>query len=129
MENITFLSTEDVIALQQNTLEHEGGLAGVKDYNLLDSAVHMPRQQFGGRYLHDDLAAMAAAYLYHLTANHAFNDGNKRIGLLAALTFLYENGIDFQPPADELERVVLGVANSLVSKDELIAWFRAQMTA
>ena len=80
-----FLSVEDVLLIQSDTLEHEGGLAGVRDFGLLESAVMMPRQQFGGVHLHRTLAEQAAAYLFHLCRNHPFNDGNKRAAVLAAL--------------------------------------------
>lgn len=123
MIEIQFLSTDDVIALHEDTLEHEGGRVGLKDFGMVDSAVHMPRQMFGGEYLHPTMASMAAAYMFHLACNHGFTDGNKRVGVLAAFTFLYENGIEFQPPEDELEAAALAVASHQMSKAELIEWF------
>jgi death-on-curing protein len=65
-EEIRFLSVDDVLAIQEDTIRHEGGLGGLRDPGLLESAVTMPREGIGGEYLHPDLAAMAAAYLYHL---------------------------------------------------------------
>ena len=84
---IRFLSVDDVLAIHEDTMEHEGGLAGVRDPGLLESAVLMPQQQFGGQYLHAGLGAMAAAYLFHIAQNHPFNDGNKRAAAMAALVF------------------------------------------
>ena len=121
--NIRFLSVEDVLAIQANTIEHEGGAAGLRDAGLLESAVLMPQQQFGGEYLHKSLAAMAAAYLFHLAMNHAFVDGNKRVGVLAALVFLDANGVTQLPDPDDLERVTMAVASSAMNKRELTAWF------
>ena len=72
MTAIRFLSVEDVLAIHQNTIVKEGGLAGLRDAGLLESAVLMPQQQFGGEYLHRDLPSMASAYLFHIAQNHAF---------------------------------------------------------
>lgn len=122
-----FLSVDDVLAIQENTIRHEGGLAGVRDFGLLESAVLMPQQQFGGEYLHRGPAAMAAAYLFHIAKNHAFHDGNKRAAALAALIFLKINGIAPLPSPDELERVILGVAANTLDKESLTEWFRIQV--
>jgi death-on-curing protein len=77
----TFLTVEDVPQIHAYQIKHFGGDPAVLDRGLLESAVAQPEQAFGGEYLHADLAAMAAAYLYHLVKNHAFADGNKRPGL------------------------------------------------
>ncbi len=126
-DDVRFLSVEDVITIHEDTLRHEGGLAGLRDPGLLESAVLMPQQQFGGAYLHAGLAEMAAAYLFHIAQNHAFNDGNKRTAALAALIFLDVNGVGSLPPPDELEEMTLAVAAGKATKDELIAWMRAQL--
>ncbi len=68
-----FLSVEDVTQIHLDTLRHEGGLSGTRDHGLPESAVMMPRQQFDGSYLHRTLAEQAAAYLFHICANHPFN--------------------------------------------------------
>ena len=127
MDSIRFLSVDDVLAIQENTIAHEGGLAGVRDPGLLESAVLMPQQQFGGQYLHEGLAAMAAAYLFHIAQNHAFHDGNKRTAALAALVFLDVNGVESLPEPDPLEDMTMRVAASLSGKDELTEWMRRQV--
>jgi len=123
-EGIRFLSVDDVLAMQEDTIRQEGGLPGVRDPGLLESAVTMPRQSIGGEYLHRDLAAMAAAYLYHITQNHPLHDGNKRAGALAALVFLQVNGVDTLPDPELLERWIFRVAAGERSKAELTDWFR-----
>lgn len=128
MAEIRFLSVDDVLAIQENTIAVEGGLAGVRDTGLLESAVLMPQQRFGGEYLHPDLAAMAAAYLFHIAQNHAFHDGNKRTGVLAALVFLTVNGVETLPGPDELERITLQVAAGETGKAELTEWFRERVS-
>ena len=123
-EGIRFLSVDDVLAIQENTIRHEGGLAGIRDPGLLESAVTMPWQSIGGEYLHPDLAAMAAAYLYHIAQNHPFHDGNKRAGAMAALVFLHVNGVKALPDPENLERATVRVAAGEMAKAELTAWFR-----
>lgn len=121
---IRFLSVEDVLQLQQDTIEREGGGRGVRDLGLLNAAIMMPRQTFGGVYLHPDLAAMAAAYLFHIANNHPFVDGNKRAAAMSALVFLDGNGVRDLPDPVELEEKTLVVASGELSKEHLTQWFR-----
>lgn len=128
MEEITFLSVDNVMLLHGDTIAMEGGHAGLRDHGLLDSAVAMPRQQFGGVYLHEDLPAMAAAYLFHIAQNHPFYDGNKRTAAMAALAFLRLNDVSLLPEPRQLEIVTLQVAAGELSKDELTTWMRRQIS-
>jgi death on curing protein len=123
---IRFLDVNDVLHLHANTITHEGGNPGLRDMRLLESALATPRQQFAGHYLHANIAAMAAAYLFHIVQNHPFIDGNKRTGALATLLFLDANGFKL-PPARELERVVMAVAAGKQSKADLIEWFKQKV--
>ena len=84
----------------------------------------MPQQRFGGEYLRNGLAAMAAAYLYHIAQNHAFHDGNKRTAVMSALVFLDVNGVAELPEPKALERMTLSVAASETDKNQLTAWMR-----
>jgi death-on-curing protein len=84
----------------------------------------MPAAGFGGRYLHNDLYEMAAAYLFHITQNHPLIDGNKRTGIVVAIVFLFLNGVEFNADETELERIVLGVAEGNVGKDAVAEFFR-----
>ena len=127
-EKVHFLSVEDVLAIHDNTIGVEGGSPGLRDAGLLESAVLMPQQQFSGDYLHRGVAAMAAAYLFHIAQNHAFLDGNKRTAALAALVFLEINGIDTLPEPDDLEKATLAVASSEMSKGDLTDWM-SEVTA
>ena len=87
-----FLALGEVVELHRRMVEEFGGSAEVRDMGLLQSALAMPMAQFGGEYLHPDLAAMGAAYLFHIACNHPFVDGNKRIAATAARVFLKMNG-------------------------------------
>lgn len=102
-------------------------MEGIRDHGLLDAAVAMPRQQFGGAYLHMDVAAMAAAYLFHIAQNHPFIDGNKRAAVMAAFVFLDENGIELTASSKDLEAVTRRVAAVNMTKDELVRWMRKQI--
>ena len=124
MENIIFLSVDDVVLLHTDTIDIDGGSHGVRDHGLLDAAVAMPRQQFGGEYLHEDLAAMAAAYMFHIAQNHPYVDGNKRVAVMSALAFLIVNGTEELPNPKDLEIVTLQVAAGELGKDALVKWMR-----
>lgn len=88
MAEARFLSVEDVIEIHTDQIERYGGSLGVRDVELLRSAVGMPEAGFGDQYFHAGLFEMAAAYLYHIVQNHPFIDGNKRAGTMAAFVFL-----------------------------------------
>lgn len=127
MEDIIFLSVDDVLLLHTDTIDIDGGSHGVRDHGLLDAAVAMPRQQFGRDYLHEDLSAMAAAYMFHIAQNHPFVDGNKRAAVLAALAFLTVNDLKALPDPKALESVTLQVAAGELSKEVLTKWIRSQV--
>jgi death-on-curing protein len=128
-DSILFLSVEEVKSLEADLIARYGGLAGVRDEGLLIAAVMMPQQAFGGALLHEDVPAMAGAYLFHLAKNHPFLDGNKRIALGAALAFLHANGWRAMPDQHTMADITLAVAAGQLSKDDLIAWLRARLPA
>src|SRR5438128_2739268 len=111
--NPTFLTLDEVLAIHLDQLARYGGAAGVRDLGLLQSAIAQPQATFGGQFLHQDLVAMAAAYLFHIVQNHPFVDGNKRVGTVAAIVFLELNGLELDAPEDQLEALVLSVAQGL----------------
>lgn len=122
--DIRFLSVDDVLAIHDDTIGDEGGMSGVRDLGLLVSAVMMARQKFDGAYLHKGIAAMAAAYLYHIVQNHAFHDGNKRTAAMSALVFLDVNAVAQLPASPALERMTLSVAASDTNKNQLTSWMQ-----
>ncbi len=127
MAAIRFFSVDDVLAIHQNTIANEGGLAGLRDAGLLESAVLMPQQRFEGEYLHPDLAAMASAYLFHIAQNYAFHDGNRRAAVLTALVFSSNNGVELLPPPEALEEMTMRVASGEADKAESTEWMRLQL--
>jgi death-on-curing protein len=114
-----FLSLEFVLVQHQIMIEKYGGSHGIRDMNGLDSALNMPSASFDGQFLHTDLYAMAAAYLFHIVKNHPFVDGNKRTGTIAALVFLDINGIEVITDPDDLADFVLSIARGEVDKNQI----------
>ena len=113
---IDFLTLEDVVQIHELQIARFGGSAGLRDLSLLESAIMQPQSSFGGAYLHQSIFEMAAAYLFHLTQNHPFIDGNKRAGLAAMLVFLELNGISIDHSTDELYDLTMKVASSELDK-------------
>lgn len=119
-----FLTRAEVELIHRDQIGRYGGSMGVRDEGLLDSAIAQPSTRFAGAYLHADMFEMAAAYLFHLTGNHPFVDGNKRVGIAAALVFLSLNGFSLQCADDELEAIVFQVAKSQLTKAQFADFFR-----
>lgn len=119
-----FLSLSEVLEIHSDQITRYGGMPGVRDLGLLQSALAMPSATFGGQFLHEDVFAMAAAYLFHLVQNHPFCDGNKRVGAVAALVFLLLNGRDFRAPEDDLAKMVLQVACGKADKAAVTRFVR-----
>ena len=119
-----FLTLDEVLALHADQIRRYGGRQGLRDIELLQSALGTPQATFDGALLHPTLSEMAAAYLFHLVQNHAFIDGNKRAGLIAALAFLGLNDVSIDADPDELTELVLGVAAGKVSKAEVAVFFK-----
>ncbi len=117
--NPIFLTVADVLDLHDLSLQRYGGSAGVRDRGLLESAVGQPQASFGGEFLHEDLAAMASAYLVSIVKNHPFVDGNKRAGLAAALTFLDVNGFAIDRSTPLLYDATMAVAEGRLDKGDL----------
>ncbi|MBR3295381.1 MAG: type II toxin-antitoxin system death-on-curing family toxin [Clostridia bacterium] len=115
-------SKEKVLLLHKLITEETGGDSGVRDLNLLDSALENIYQTFDGQELYPTKQEKGARLGYTLISNHAFVDGNKRIGMYVMLTFLQVNGIHIHPSNDEVVRVGLAVASGSMSYEELLGW-------
>lgn len=117
-------SREKVLLLHQLVIEETGGAADVRDLDLLDSALASAFQTFDGKELYPTKEEKAARIGYSLISNHAFVDGNKRIGMYVLLTFLETNGIRLRPSVDDVARVGFAVARGEMDYDGLLAWIR-----
>ena len=124
----TFLSKHVLLALHDEQLAEHGGLPGIRDEGLLESALDRPRNLDAyGTGL--DLADLAAAYAYGLTRNHPFADGNKRASLVAAETFLVLNGFELDVGDAEIVIVWQSLAAGEIAEADLAAWVRAHVVA
>ena len=129
MSEIYFLSAELIIQINADQTRLFGGLHGVRDLPLLDSAINRPKAQFHGEFLHKDIFAMAAAYAHGIIQNHPFIDGNKRTGSLTALVFLLRNGYFVHMTNDELVEMSVAIATSKISFQEISAKLRKATSA
>jgi death-on-curing protein len=111
-----FLTLDEVLIVHEEQIRLFGGAAGIRDPNLLLSAMGNVAATFGGVFLHETIFEMAAAYLHGICRNHPFVDGNKRTALSAALTFLDTNQIKVHADENELVDLVISVAEGKISK-------------
>ena len=116
------LSKEQILMLHSQLIEEYGGSDGVRDYNLLDSALENPFQSFGGEELYPTLQAKAARLGYGLIKNHCMIDGNKRIGTHAMLVFLAINGIELDYTQKEFYETILAIADGSLEYEDLLKW-------
>jgi death-on-curing protein len=107
---VTFLTLDEVLAIQSDQIERYGGAFGVRDHGLLESALAMPEATYSSDELHPSLCEKAAAYVFHLVKNHPFVDGNKRVGLAVGLAFSGLNGVHIEASDDELVDLIVGIA-------------------
>lgn len=115
-----------VEAVHLDQLREHGGLAGLRDEALLESALARPRQKWA--YLRKpDVATLAAAYAFGIVKNHPFHDGNKRVGFLTALMFLGLNGYELITDESEVVTAILGVAEGGATEADLAQWLRARI--
>ena len=112
-----------VDAIHSDQLREHGGLPGVRDENVLESALARPQQKW--HYAKEtDIPGLAAAYAFGLVRNHPYRDGNKRIGFLAMVTFLGTNGYVFDTTDADVVSQFVALAAGDVAGDELANWIR-----
>ena len=104
-----------------------GGIPGVRDEGLLESALSQPKATFFSKLLHPTIYEQAAAYLYHLSQNHPFFDGNKRTAYGAMEAFLRLNGYNLALLDEDVYNLVMQVAQGQMSKEELGAYLRQHL--
>lgn len=116
------LSKNQVTALHSALIREFGGIDGIRDEGLLESALAAPFQTFGGEPVYPSLQAKAAQLGFGLIHNHPFVDGNKRIGAHTMLVFLAVNGIELRYEQQELIDIVLSVAAGQIDRQGLLQW-------
>ncbi len=122
-----YLTLHQVLVLYRRIIEETGGAAGIRDINLLESALAQPRQTFGGVELYPTLVEKATALGFSLIQNHPFVDGNKRVGHAAMEVFLVLNGHEIKASVEEQEQVILSVAAGKMNRESFAEWLAAHV--
>ena len=123
-----YLSLDQVLQIHDAQIERFGGSSGLRDLGALESAVGRPAMTFGGEDLYPDVPSKTAALMHSLVMNHAFMDGNKRVGVTAAELFLRLNGYRLDAGNPELEELTLTVAKGELDAETLAIWFRQRIS-
>jgi death on curing protein len=121
-----WLSRLVVDAIHADQVREHGGLPGVRDENVLGSALARPQQ----KHVYDasvDMAGLAAAYAFGLARNHPYRDGNTRLAFLAMVTFLGLNGIEFETTDEDVVATILALADGSLTEERLPRWIGAHM--
>lgn len=119
------LNKEQVIMMHTMLIKQTGGLDGIRDEGLLDSAINNPFQTFAGEELYPTVQKKAACLCYGLVNNHAFNDANKRIGILAMMTFMELNNLEVECSDEELIILGLNIASGKTGQEQILSWIIA----
>ncbi len=117
-------SKEKILLIHQLIAEETGGSVGVRDAGLLDSAIEGIYATFDGKELYKTKEEKGARLGYSLISNHAFVDGNKRIGVYIMLTFLEATGIDIKCTNEEVVEIGINVASGKMTYEELLDWVK-----
>ncbi len=119
-----YLTVSEVIELYRQVMETSGGTVGILSIEALESAVAQPRATFDGKELYPTIIEKAAALGFSLVMNHAFVDGNKRVGHYAMETCLVINGYELDASVDEQEAIFLQLASGMLSREAFTNWIR-----
>ena len=122
-----FIDKEIALTIHSDQIERYGGTLGIRDLGLLESALAQPQASFNGSLLHPTIAEQAAAYLYHISRNHPFIDGNKRTAFGVMEAFIRVNGYLLNLPNEEKYDLVLRSAQGELGKTELSELLRANL--
>lgn len=124
MKDVNFLLIEEVVIIHEKMIEIGGGASGIRDIELLHSALGRPKASFSGDYLYPDILHMGGAILQSLVKNHPFVDGNKRTAFFAALRFFDKNEIEFAFKDVEIVAFMVRVDIDNLSVEEIVKWFK-----
>ncbi len=121
---MNYLTPQNVIQIHFEIVEATGGLQGLRDLGLLESAVLRPQATFGGQELYPDLNIKAAALVHSLLLNHMFTDGNKRTATISMVEFLILNGKEFKATNKEIVNFALWVENKKPTIEQIAGWIK-----
>jgi death-on-curing protein len=116
---IKYLTFQQVLEMHDAFIEKFGGLQGIRDMNLLQSAIETPKAAMFGNDLYPTIYDKAAAYLYHIVQNHPFNDGNKCTGFGVVYLFLRANQVNITFEDESFESLVVEVSKGKKAKEEI----------
>ncbi len=119
---IQYPTRADVLLMHDAALKANGGMPGLRDVSLLDSALAQPKMSFGGNDLYPSIVEKAAALGFSLMNNHPFVDGNKRVGWAAMRSFLIVNGMKMVFDEEDGIRIALAIAAGQLSRQDLVQW-------
>ena len=128
MAKLIWLLEETAIAIHHRQIAEHGGREGLRDEGLLSSALARPQNLLAYHKPRPDVASLAAAYAYGIARDHPFVDGNKRVALVVARTFLILNGFDLDATQDEKVLTFLNLAEGVISEQELADWIRRRLS-
>ncbi len=120
-------TSENVIIIHSRIIERTGGIDGIRDKNALDSAVAAPMQTFDGLELFESEVEKIARLGFGLAANHAFLDGNKRIGAMMMQLLLKWNGYDLVLAEGELADMFISIADGKSTENDLLKWIKKHL--
>jgi death-on-curing protein len=127
MKEPVWIEKTDCLGFHSALIARFGGLDGIRDEGLLESALNRPLQLF--HYENPGHFDLAASYAFGIIKNHPFLDGNKRSGLMAAAMFLELNGWSFHPPEEQAVLRTLALAAGEIGAEEYAAWLRESCSA
>jgi len=125
MQEPIWLSRILLDQMHAELIREHGGSPGIRDANLIESALARPQNKWA--YGEEDIVELAAAYGYGLARNHGYVDGNKRIAFMAMFVFLYQNGFFLDAENSEVVSVMLGVTEGNLSEEALSGWLRSRL--
>lgn len=121
------LSKRQILMLHTALISQTGGLDGIRDEGLLESALNAPFQTFAEQDLYPTVLEKAARLGYGIIRNHPFLDGNKRIGTHAMLVFLEINQLSLSYEDEDLILTILQIASGAKGYEELLEWLKAHL--
>ena len=122
--SIKFIPPEIVHTIHSDLIDRYGGRSGLRDPDLLDSALAQPKMTIGGKYVHRTIFNKAAAYGFHICRNHPFIDGNKRLAFVLMDIFLQMNGYLLSASEQDAYSIMIELANGRLSKEKLSSWLK-----
>lgn len=122
-----WITADDVIQIHSRVIQRSGGMDGLRDRASLEAAVSAPMQSFGGQDLYPTTVEKIARLGYGLASNHAFVDGNKRIGAMMTQLLLKWNGFQMSLCSGELADMFIAIADGSAGESDLLAWIQRHL--